>query len=134
MILGASGLKTTGYQGGGEGTVSHPIGRGRSWPAFALTAVATALLAAAGPAFAALQDVPDETWGTNGRVYAIAQAGGRVYVAGAFTAVRSPSGEMVPRNHLAALDAITGAVDPNWDPGADGAVNEIAVSGDGLRV
>lgn len=67
------------------------------------------------------------TWQTNGRVYAVAYAGGRVYLGGSFTAVRSPdSASSTPRNHVAAFSASTGEL-LAWNPDADDTVRAIAV-------
>lgn len=75
----------------------------------------------------------DANWNpdANGAVNALALSpdGSRLYAGGAFTSV---SGASHPR--LAALDAATGAVDPNWDPNANNAVNALAVSPDGARI
>jgi chitodextrinase len=72
---------------------------------------------------AVVKDTADSTWQTNGRVRAIVLGGGRIYLGGDFTRVRAPgapSGGAI-RNHLAALDAATGALLP-WNPNANGAV------------
>lgn len=52
---------------------------------------------------------------TNGTVWALAHAGGVVYVGGTFTSITPPGGRPVPRHNLAAVDARTGAVLP-WAP------------------
>ncbi len=61
-------------------------------------------------------------------VYAVAPAGGLVYVGGHFAAIGGQ-----PRSFIAALDAITGAA-TSWDPSADGLVRCLAVSGDTVIV
>jgi hypothetical protein len=72
------------------------------------------------------------TWGTDGTVYAVLLAAGRVYLGGSFSSVISPDGgATLPRRNLAVLDASTGAPlavhpDPN------GTVRAIAT--DGTRV
>ncbi|MBA3432224.1 MAG: hypothetical protein H0U16_12190 [Actinobacteria bacterium] len=84
------------------------------------------LLIAAGPAAAAYSDTADPgTWGTNGRVRAIARStdGTRIYLGGDFTAVKIPGGSQTrPANHIVALDAVTGAEDPTFDASLDGNV------------
>jgi hypothetical protein len=67
------------------------------------------------------------------QVYALVQSGNTVYVGGRFTAIGG-----VPRNRLAAFDATTGAVDPNWDPdiggGTDPFVLALVIEGDRIHV
>ena len=63
----------------------------------------------------------------NGEVDALAVSGSTVYVGGSFTGTNSIGG--ADRNHIAALDATSGAADPTWDPGANGAVLALSVSG-----
>jgi outer membrane protein assembly factor BamB len=82
-------------------------------------------------------DVPDDTWGTNGRVNAIVQVGNVVYLGGSFTQVREHGGAgpgSLMRNYLAAFDATTGAPLPGWDPSLDGVVYALAPSPDGRRI
>jgi hypothetical protein len=75
---------------------------------------------------------PTPTYQTNGRVRAIAYANGVVYLGGQFTSVRPagapPGSGEVARNRLAALNMATGAL-LAWNPGADGTVWSLAVSG-----
>jgi hypothetical protein len=61
----------------------------------------------------------------NGGVYALAYHAGVVYVGGAFTAALV-DGHSVARQHLAAVDARTGAL-LRWAPAADGVVHGLAV-------
>lgn len=69
----------------------------------------------------------------NGRVYAMAAYGGRVFIGGSFTKVRNPvTGALVARQRLAAFDAETGALDLSWNPGADATVRALAVGPDGV--
>ena len=74
---------------------------------------AAGFLAAAAPAQAALvNEAPASSWQTDGKVNAIVVANGKIYIGGSFTHVRAPgapSGGAV-RNHLAALDLHTGAL------------------------
>jgi hypothetical protein len=85
------------------------------------------------PAAALVAEKPQTTYSTNGRVSAILRVGDRIYIAGSFTAVRSPDGgSVVARNRLAALDANTGAVIAGWAPNADADV--LALATDGTRI
>lgn len=101
--------------------------------AVTMTALVTAFVLLAVPAWATLRTVPDPTWGTNGRVRAILRVGNYIYLGGEFTAVRSPSGELVARNYLAALDAVTG--EPlSWAPNPNAKVLALEASADGSRI
>jgi hypothetical protein len=80
------------------------------------------------------------TWGTasasSGRsqmVWALAEAGGRVYLGGEFTKLVNPSGGTLTRNKLAALDVETGEVLP-WNPNVRGTVRDMVVSPDGTKL
>ena len=87
-----------------------------------LSLLASAALAS--PASAAtVGERPDSTWGffkscgpkskeNCAAVYAIASAGGTVYIGGDFTDIVSPTGKRVKAKSLAALDARTGAPVP----------------------
>jgi hypothetical protein len=97
------------------------------------------LLALVGPALRApdagalVSDDADPTWMTNGRVSAVLPVGNRIYIGGTFTDVRPPGGgTAVARRNVAAINALTGAVDPDWDPGANGDVTALAT--DGTRI
>ena len=72
---------------------------------------------------AVVSDAADPTWQTDGAVRAIAVSGNRIYIGGDFTHVRAPGAPAggAVRNHLAALDATTGALLP-WNPNANGRV------------
>jgi hypothetical protein len=75
------------------------------------------------------------TWQTNGTVWALAYAAGRVYASGDFTSVRPPgaaagTGE-VARSHLAAFDASTGELVQSFDHGLDAKAWVMAPSADG---
>ncbi len=100
----------------------------------AAVAGAAAVLLAASPAWAALQTFPKSTWGTNGDVTAIATAGGRTVIGGAFTAVIDTLGVSHPASHIAILDSATGAVDTSWLGSTDGDVDAIAIQGNSVYI
>ncbi|CAA9356027.1 MAG: hypothetical protein AVDCRST_MAG34-2095 [uncultured Nocardioidaceae bacterium] len=97
--------------------------------------VAIALAATGGwlaPADAAPTTQPAPSWVPNGTVYAVAHVGNVVYLGGKFTALRDPAtGAQVARARVAALDATTGALIRDWNPGANGVVRAIAVGSNG---
>ena len=82
--------------------MSLTVGRRLVHLAAALS-VAVVALVPPSPAKAAPAPIPDETWVTNGTVYAVAQAGGRIYLGGAFSRVGPNTGFGVR------LDTATGA-------------------------
>ena len=84
---------------------------------------------ATAPAPAPAPATPQRPGDTNGTVEALALTGNRLVVGGAFTIV-GPSA----RNHLAALDASTGAVDGSFDPNADAQVDALLIDGTRLFV
>ena len=94
----------------------------------AVIGLTAALLSAPAAAQARLSDAPLPTWQTNGRVDAIARAGGVVYVAGSFSAVTDTAGHTAARTNAAAFDAATGAVLP-WAPNPNAAVHTVKVAG-----
>jgi hypothetical protein len=82
-------------------------------------------------------DIPDPSWGTNGRVNAILQVGNVVYLGGNFTEVREHGGAgpgALPRSYVAAFDATTGAPIAGWDPILNGVVYALASSPDGSKI
>ena len=99
-----------------------------------LAAILAAVLMLSGSAQAAPRPEPEDTWMANGNVYAVARVGGRVYLAGDFTALTDGAGHSVPRMRIAALDAVTGAPVDDFAPRADDIVWSLAVSPDGTRV
>jgi Domain of unknown function (DUF5122) beta-propeller len=100
----------------------------------ALAAVICALLVVAlAPSAEALRERPDRFGGTDGLIYSIVKARGRIYVAGNFTAARSPGGSFRPRGNLAAFDASSGRL-TKWSPDADGTVYDLARSRGGGRI
>jgi hypothetical protein len=96
---------------------------------------AAGFLVAAAPAQAALVgEAPASSWQTDGKVNAIVLAHGTIYIGGSFTHVTPPGGgAAVARNHLAALNATTGALKP-WNPNANGIVNALAVKPNGKTI
>lgn len=60
-------------------------------------------------------------------VYAVAATGTKVYIGGAFSAVNVNS-SAAGRSRIAAVDAVTGIVDANWQPEANEAVRALAAS------
>ena len=81
----------------------------RSWKQAALALVtAGTMVLTAQPAWA-LTEAPDQTWRTNGRVYALARVGNTLFAGGKFTRVISPDGsQKVKVYNLAAFDMTTG--------------------------
>jgi hypothetical protein len=80
--------------------------------AFGLT-VALAIVSLPSPAQALVAQTPDQTWQTNGPVWALAKVGNTIFVGGDFTELRERSvevsgGEVIAVNNFAALDATTG--------------------------
>ena len=71
-------------------------------PLLGLALLGASLGLIAPPAQAAVNDNPDETWVTNGDVYAVTRAGGRIYLGGTFDQVGPNTGYGVP------LDPSTG--------------------------
>ena len=85
----------------------------------------------ASPALA-LSETPDNTYMTNGKVYASALSGdgGRLYIGGEFTEVRQRSGVGRKVSNLAAINVQTGAAISTWRPkvsGNDAVVRSLAV-------
>ncbi|MGH9177694.1 MAG: CAP domain-containing protein, partial [Acidimicrobiales bacterium] len=83
----------------------------------------------------------NSTWGTSpgepdkaGRVLAMVETGGVVYLGGEFTGFVPPAGRPVTaRSFLAAIDAGTGKL-LSWNPAPDGSVRALVVSADGRRL
>ena len=67
----------------------------------------------------------------DGRVYAIAEAGGRVFVGGTFTSARNTDQPTQSRSRILSYTKATGVIDSFWAPSFDGDVNALAVSPDG---
>ena len=99
------------------------------------------LLLLSPPAAADLPQAPDDSVEANGRVWDILRVGDRIYLAGSFTQLTNTDGTTVARNNLAAIDANTGQVDPNWNPNvtrpsspSTSSVRTMALSSDGNRL
>ena len=73
--------------------------------------------------------VPDWNSGITGGITTIAVSGSVLYVGGGFTT----AGASVTRDHVAAVDATTGALE-SWNPDANNDVNTLAISPDGGTV
>lgn len=110
----------------------------RVWAALISVALAlTALVAIPpAPATALVQETsPISSWRpNNGIAYAQARVGDMIVLGGTFTSMRSPSGQVVTRNRLAAISATTGELLP-WNPNPNGEnIRTVASSPDGSRV
>lgn len=77
-----------------------------------VAALALLLLACSASPAAAITTTPDPGPSVNGHVNAIVRSGNLVYFGGLFDSVNG-----VPRQNLAAIDAVTGALS-DWNPGA----------------
>jgi hypothetical protein len=83
-----------------------------------------------------INQVPDNTWMTNGKVLSVIRSGEHIYVGGRFTRVKSAvtGGQSFAATNLARFDADTGAGDPTWTPDVTGedmtvtTVNALAAS------
>ena len=102
-------------------------GRTRLPPLVAMLALALVLGAVPAAVAVVPSDVPRTTTSFNDIVRVVVANGDTIYVGGAFTAATDASGTVV-RNHVAAVDAVTGQLRA-WNPNADGAVLALAVSG-----
>jgi len=74
----------------------------------AVAASTLVLLSVAQPAFA-LSSAPDQTWGTNGKTFALARWGNTMFVGGSFKKAVSPTGQKQTVANVAAFDITTGA-------------------------
>lgn len=99
--------------------------------ALALAVAASALLVAAPSASAAFSDLPDQTWMTNGTVYAVVQSGNTIYVGGKFRSLRRcPTGVSCPNGTIQTVDV--GAFDATTGEGLR--TFTVNVGGDGATV
>jgi hypothetical protein len=75
------------------------------------------------PLALAAGEIPDPTWMTNGKVFALAQEGDTLYIGGAFTRLLPPVGSSaspVVVSNLAAISVSTGEPIIGWAPAAGG--------------
>ena len=103
----------------------------------ASAAVAVALFATVGiagaqeaPGSPVLNQTPDDTWMTNGQVFAVARSGDYVYVGGKFTKARQSPAAGAPSfkaTNVARFHADTGVGDPTWTPDVTGVDTTTAV-------
>jgi fibronectin type 3 domain-containing protein len=98
----------------------------------ALAVIVLLLLSVALRASADVSDTPGRTWATNGRVLAIENIGGLVYIGGTFTAVVDLDGVSHPAGNIAVFNPSTGSFNTAWSATANGSVNAIAASGNTL--
>ena len=107
-----------------------------------VASVVVLLLLGTSPAYA-IGGTPDDTWMTNGTVFAqtLSEDGNTLYIGGRFTVLReNPSGEpgqVSSVNSLAAIDVETGEPIPSWRPrvtGTDAIVQSIALKNGRLFV
>lgn len=104
--------------------------------------VSGALAGVPSPAFA-LSTTPDDTWMTNGPVFAMARSGNVLYLGGKFTKLREnppgQGGRRIDVANLAAINLTTGEPIESWTPAVSGTayppiVRALAVAPDGSRV
>ena len=106
---------------------------GRLILALSVLAAVTVIQAILGASPAlALSETPDNTYMTNGKVYATALSGDRkvLYIGGEFTEVRQKSGGSSKVSNVAAINVKTGAAISTWRPkvsGKDAVVRSLAV-------
>ena len=114
--------------------VSRP--RLRVW-APVLLSFAGLVLVGPVPSANALSAQVDPGFQTNGHVSSIVTVRNTVYIGGSFTTVRAPGQPQgtgsVPRSHLAAFRADTGAL-RSWSPATDGPVSALAASANGRTI
>ncbi len=126
-------------------TLGHKFSRPRtttiSLLASTLLLATASLLSLSPPAFADLPQAPDDSVEANGRVWDILRVGDRIYLGGSFTQLTNTDGTTFARNNLAAIDANTGKVDPDWNPNvtkptspSTSSVRTMALSSDGSRL
>src|SRR5689334_5788485 len=131
--LGESGSRSAGLRPMSKMT-RRDIG-GKTRKTLPLAAFVLALFLGMPAAWAAISSTPvPETWGTNGRVRALVELNGILYVGGSFTEAASSDGSQTrPRSNLMAIDMSTGQP-TNWAPIANNLVLSIATDGVNLFV
>jgi hypothetical protein len=81
---------------------------------------------------ATISTVPLRTWGTDGRVFSLAEAGQSIFLTGGFSHLVNPAtGATLVAGNVAAVDATTGQPITTFSAGTDGAILADAVSPDG---
>ncbi|MEN3306177.1 MAG: hypothetical protein V7603_2379 [Micromonosporaceae bacterium] len=98
----------------------------------AAATVAATLTPATGAAAAIVAPTPDHTVGFDGMVLASTYVGSTVYLGGEFQNA-IVAGRKVPRSHLAAVDARTGALLP-WAPSVNTTVRAMTAAGSWLYI
>ena len=101
---------------------------------FSLLLTAASYVAVASPAHAALglRETPDQTWMTNGIVYAsdLSADGKTLYIGGKFSSVREKpagtTGKTLAVNNVAAINVATGTAISTWRPNVAGDANVAA--------
>lgn len=112
----------------------HPLVRRRNAIVAAVAAAVLLLLGAVSQASADVSDTPGRTWSTNGRVLAIENIGGLIYVGGTFTAVVDTNGVSHPAGNIAVFDPVAGTFNTAWAGTTNGSVNAIAAAGSTLFI
>jgi hypothetical protein len=113
---------------------------GRLSLAFAVLAAVMMIQAILGASPAlAVSETPDDTYMTNGKVYATALSaeGDILYIGGEFTKVSQKSGSSFTVNNVAAINVKTGAAIRTWSPkvtGRDAVVRSLAVKNGKLYI
>ena len=118
--------------------MGKPIALGR-WRrcAIALLALMTAtasLALTAAPADALVSSTSSTMAMANGNVTSIAQAAGRIFIGGTFTAAGDSPATYVARSNFAAINAATGHFDPSFNVAVDGEILAMAPTADGTEV
>src|SRR5918998_756891 len=104
-------------------TVLRSASRRKAWVVFllALACMVAQFFSGVSPA-QAIGGTPDETWMTNGTVFAqtLSEDKKTIYIGGRFTALRDRAGNQTPVTNLAAIDVATGEPVRTWKPRVTG--------------